>query len=915
MRAFIDNNKEHPRLAEARLQLGKVLLTRGVVLIETGKDEEESLATARQSLDAAAVVFDTIVEDLRSKLSEMQGTKIKPDDSEALALRDRYRGEFLQAFLMSGDVRERAADTLAQDAPERNKRYDEALAKYKELAEKYSDKLPGAQSAFYIGRIAAKKGDVEAALQAFQNTLKQPDVEELRMAKTDAAARAVQIYMSKSPPMAKEAVSLAGPWMDGLRPNERSLPEWQRLRVALAEAYLAVAGSEKPAEAKKLQGKARALLIAATKVPGGHMDQARTLLAAVGVDTSEAEATQIEPPKSYSEALVACRELLDAAKSEALPIQMLREDIDRGGENRDQLKQQLAETETSVQQKYAAASKTIQHGFTLINSEDTQQSINQGRFYLALAESNRKRYWEAAVVGEFVARRFPTDALALQCGLAALGAYQSMLLEADEEKQPAVMRKIEPLALFLAEKWPDDPNATAAANLLVQISLLDKRWEDAEKHLVRIPADSPSRSQFQCLLGQSLWNEYQQQLQAEQVDEANKTLQRSMEQLQAGVEGTRSDDVSNVTLLSALLLAKAKLEQGDAAGALQHLKNENYGPLKRTKGEHAVKSLSEGLVADSYRTALQAVVSQLKKGGNGDALLPEAKGLVDDLRNALSSEPNAEKRLVGIFSSLAKDIRKQIDKANPGERDNLIDAVQLFLEKVGEQSSDTTTDHWVAQTFIEMGEAAMGSQRPPATGKAKGLMEAAAKQLKTLIEGSQQDAEAVRQMRFELATTSRLMGDYGTAINELHKILQEQNTMVDAQIQAALSFQQWAMSPGFNPKYVKGALDNAISGAKPDRSGKHAIWGWTKLAKLTQGKPAYEATFFDARYRIAECLLQKGLLSPDSGDKEKYAAQSEKVVQITKNLYPELGGPADYKRNDELVRQAQLAQGKAVTGL
>ncbi|QDS86755.1 hypothetical protein EC9_09290 [Rosistilla ulvae] len=915
LRSFVDQQKDHPRVAEARMQLGKLLLTRAVVLLEGKELDDAQRKNARGSLDAAATVFDQIVEDLRGKLKAMQGNKIDSSDSAALALRERYRGEFLGANLLGGDVRERAGDTFPKDSPERVKRYDAALAKYKELAEKYSSLLPGAQAAFFIGRVQEKKGDVDAALTAYQNTLRQPDVEALRPAKTEAAARAVDILMSKSPPKTKEAIALAGSWMGGLRPNERSLPEWQVLRTALAKAYLASASDQKPADARKTKGTARALLVAATKVPGPHLGEARELLGNIGVEVTDEEAAPVEAPKSFAEALTACREMMDAAKMAALPIQVLKDEIARGGDNVDELKQQVVEAQADVDKRYEVASSMIQQGLALTSREDTQEAINQGRFSLAWIESQRERYWEAAVIGEFVARRFPTDALALQSGLVALNAYQSMLQAADETRQAALMRKIEPLAMFLSDQWPEDPNSASAANLLVQISMLDKRWDDAEKYLVKIPTDSPARAKFQNLLGQFLWNEYQQQIKADETEKAAGTLQRSMKQLEAGLKLVQRNDVDNTTLLSALLLSKAKLQNDDAKASLSILENETYGPLNRLKGDGALKAPGQGFVPDTYRTALQALVSQLKDGGDGGELLPKAKSMMSDLREALSSEPDSGKKLIGIYYSLAKDIRLQIENAKPNEKVKLIEAVKLFLGNVGDQSTDPATKHWVAQTFMEMGESAMGDVPPPATGQAKELLEAAAKQLKALLDDPSEDADAVRQIRFELATTSRMMGDYKGAINQLEQILKEKNSMIDAQVQAALSYQQWALSPGFNPKYVKNALNSAMSGARPDAKRKNTIWGWGKLAKLAQGKPAFEATFFDARYRIAECMYMTGQRSPEPSDKAKYAEKAEKVILGTLQLYPKLGGPEDVQRNDKLIRQAQQAQAKTPTGL
>ncbi|MCB0361025.1 MAG: hypothetical protein KDD44_15355, partial [Bdellovibrionales bacterium] len=303
----------------------------------SGRDvDDQARATARKAFDDAAVVFDEIVEDLRAKLKEMQGNKTDSGDTKALALREQYRGEFLMAMLLGGDVRERSADTETE-AAQRNKRLDAALAKYNELVEKYGGFVPGAQAAFYVGRVQEKKGDVDAALSAYQNTLNQPEADPLRLNKTEAAALGIKLLLAKDPPQFEAAINLGRPWMDGLRPNERTLAEWQVLRLQLAKSYIGKAQGEKPGEAKKSNNSARALLVAASKVPGEHLDETRQVLASLGVEATASEDVVVEAPDSYSTALTAARELMDAAKTAALPMQVIKDQIAKGGSNVDEL--------------------------------------------------------------------------------------------------------------------------------------------------------------------------------------------------------------------------------------------------------------------------------------------------------------------------------------------------------------------------------------------------------------------------------------------------------------------------------------------------------------------------------------------------------------------------------------------------
>ena len=106
----------HPRVSEARLQLGKLQLVRGAQLM-AGKVDDQQRQAARESYMAAAKTFDGIVDGLRDKLKEMQGQKIDATkEPEKAALRDNYRAEFLQGQLNSGEARRLAARTYDDPA-------------------------------------------------------------------------------------------------------------------------------------------------------------------------------------------------------------------------------------------------------------------------------------------------------------------------------------------------------------------------------------------------------------------------------------------------------------------------------------------------------------------------------------------------------------------------------------------------------------------------------------------------------------------------------------------------------------------------------------------------------------------------------------------------------------------------------
>ena len=105
----------HPRVPEARMQLGRLQMVRGMQLMALETDDDKR-TRARESFVAAAATFDLIVEQLREKLKEMQGAKIDVDQNpEQAVLRDRYRGEFLLALSSAGEYYEKGRASRGSD--------------------------------------------------------------------------------------------------------------------------------------------------------------------------------------------------------------------------------------------------------------------------------------------------------------------------------------------------------------------------------------------------------------------------------------------------------------------------------------------------------------------------------------------------------------------------------------------------------------------------------------------------------------------------------------------------------------------------------------------------------------------------------------------------------------------------------
>ena len=108
---------------------------------------------------------------------------------------------------------------------------------------------------------------------------------------------------------------------------------------------------------------------------------------------------------------------------------------------------------------------------------------------------------------------------------------------------------------------------------------------------------------------------------------------------------------------------------------------------------------------------------------------------------------------------------------------------------------------------------------------------------------------------YQISRAERMLGNYSVAIGSLEAMLKTKPMMIDAQVEAALAYEQWATT--LPPKFAPKSYAKSIHGAKPD-DGKNVIWGWGKISQLTSRDEKHRGTFFHARYHLALCRYSWG---------------------------------------------------------
>ncbi len=627
------------------------------------------------------------------------------------------------------------------------------------------------------------------------------------------------------------------------------------------------------------------------------------MLAKLGIEKPENTGTAADvQPKSLEEALTSSRELLQINEEMSKVRQQLADRAAQSGPEAEQAAKELETIDQQLRDGWATLVHLLRSGLAI--GDDDNERLNQARQYLAYVLFQRGDYWESAAVGHFLSRSAANKPEGLRGGLLAISAMQSLLRDLPEESSAGVVNQMQILGEHLVRTWPDDPQAAAAKGIMIRLALDNDRWDDARRLLAEVPAGN-ERATYQRLMGQLLWNRSLMLRQEQKVAEADALLADAATELRAGLEGIPGALTGAEALQAALVLARVELRRGNPAAALEVLDNKKYGPaaLVDQLGEP-----SDGFKSDLYSTELQAVVGVMTSAGSDtDALLQRATAVMHKLQESVKDKPDANERLVRIFIGLARDIRDQLESASPDRKTQLIGAFRVFLDSIGRSATEPATLQWTAQTLSQLGESSMGSNEARAQGQAAELLASSIRTFQSLRE--QLGDKTPASLLFQLGRAYRLSGEYKQAIDLFEQILKGSPTMLDAQVEAAKAYEQWAGA--VDAKYAARAYETALNGARPGPDGKNIIWGWGRISQMVSGRPEFRDQFFEARYRVALCRFLMGKASQNEQVLQKAITDITQVAA----LYPELGGPERRGQFDLLLKEIQKALGRKADGL
>ncbi|REK16582.1 MAG: hypothetical protein DWQ37_07675 [Planctomycetota bacterium] len=909
---FCREQPEHDLAGSARAQLADILLERGRSEMLASKPEDRDPAAARKLYEEARKQFAAAAEQIDAQLGEMP--KLVPDDDRELQSRKwKLAADLAEARLLQAGIDFEVARTYEPDSKQAKQHYTAAAKSYAALHETYRTRAVGLLARLWEGRCHQELGAFQQALGCFRQLLDVPDSNEMRSIKTKATRHALECWTSDQVKQYQAAIERGELWQKESGQGVDGT-DAQAIRYLTAVAYEKQAGALPAGDPnrKRLTSSAREHVSPIAKQPGAFQRPAKTLLVALAGGGAAAQAAQQDAePKTFAEAMEQARQALALMQDASASVTAA------------QSKGDAVAVEKLEAQRQAGASRAIhllRLAMQMADNETPIEELNTARHYLCFACWETERYYDAAVLGEFLAKNFPDSLAGRQGAKIAMASWVRLYGESEAEDRSFEIQRIQKIAEVIFQRWPDQQEAEDAALTLVNFAAAAQSVEQAVSYLDKIPEDSPRRGQAELRAGQALWSTYLRSLRMPEGERPSgdklEALRTQAEQvLTRGIGRLDKSDQIDATLATAVFsLAQIYVETDQPEKAIEWLTHPRFGPLTLVEKKHAAAQ-RPGFAVETYKMALRAFIAATPQQ------LDKAQAAMNSLEELVkaSGDEGAAESLTAIYISLGRQLQQNLESLRKSGKNKEVEriskAFEVFLDRVAKQPGNAgfATLNWIGETYYGLASS-LDTDGPGVSLTAQSYFEKAAGAYEPMLEMAANDPKYSEKPDTLIAVQLRLADCYGRAgkldraVDVINDVLAKKPSLLTAQVKAAEILQASGNSDPTG--YVK-----AIQGAEPNRQGRNKIWGWAKISQLTHNKPQFVETFHLARRNIAEARLGYATSQDDAERRRKVLEAGIGDLWSTYRSDRALGGPETAAQYDQVLKKMQKALGEEPLGL
>lgn len=466
--SFVKNHPDRPEVPDALVQKSKLLVERGylaMLLSEETEDrakKEAKIAEARAAFLDAHEAYGKAVVGLQKAKDRFPISLDKNDPRRAI--RDNLIASYLDGMLQQGVCSYELAQTYPAGSPDRAKYLDEALKQFESLRNAHRLQFAGLAAQMWQAKCFEEKGDIGAAIGLYKQLLENTDPLLRGLNRNVGYFYIVALFKRKEYPLAADQANV---WLRSFnRRDEIRSKEGLGVQLELAKAIDAqmptISEADKPAAQRKI------------------------------VDTLTQVVRFSSPFKNEALSLLKKYKPKAAMKAEEISRLTFQDAMEKADEAMSQ-----KDFERAIVLLKAAVAKA--------NPVTEIDKLHLARYNLAFCYYMTKQFYEADVLAEHLARRYPQAGLAPKATLIGMQALVEAYNTYTEIDRPSDIDRVVDLAKYTAETWPDREEGNDARLNLGIIYLGRGQYDRAIAVLEAIKRRSAVWLEGQTRLGGAHW--------------------------------------------------------------------------------------------------------------------------------------------------------------------------------------------------------------------------------------------------------------------------------------------------------------------------------------------------------------------------------------------------------------------------
>jgi hypothetical protein len=895
---FLKANPDHALSAQANSELANVYLGKARVEIIQSRNPNNSASKpasqekARGYLGEARKVFKAANDKYEAQYKGFPVFIDPEKDKPQFEEREKSLVNFIQAQLNLGITRYEEAQTYDRDNPKFAEILLAASGEFEAIHTRYRSQVAGLYGRMWQGKCFEEMGGdrITPALGIYNELLGHPGESPVMKRLQNKVLHFKLICLNTDQRHDYQVVvDNAQEW---LKENTRL----QRTREGLGIRWEAARACEKladaegitPGDKEKLLRQALSYSEYINKFPGEYKDPSLAM-----IQRLNAKLNRDGDPQDFATAFGLSRGLVTQSSTK-------KKDV----ENAVGPARQKADEE--LRRHAAEMVRMLKLSLKLWTPKEDINELNRARYWLAYAYYLQKdRNLEAAVLGEFVATKFHKDNpdLALDAAFIAMYSYIQAYSAAPETQKAFNVEQTIRVCDFITKTWPATDKSQDARLTLGQLYIRLKRPTDAFKVLGEVPETATQYLEAQLNAGMAYWQAYIDGATAPEAErptketldnyqaEARRILETAVQRLDEKKAKDQPSD-ENVSFAKTSLVQILNLS-GKYPEALAYLVE---GPKALVAAVSVKDEATRPAKGIASRPVAEHVHRELLRSYVGLQQLEKARSAMKDLERIASAGGGTAADVVKIYLDLGRELKKEVEQLQGAKDPRLNDVLksfEVFLDDLFQRKDgqDYNTLSWIGETYFALGDGLASGDKARADGyftRATGAFTEILKRAGT--EPAFLPVGADTGVKLRMVSCKRRQGAFEEAIQMARDVLTAKPRALDAQREAALTFEDWAASGDADKWLFAIDGDKAASKVKGSPKVPRVIWGWFDLGErlsvnLLGAKPSadLERDYLDARLHVATSRY-KYAQTQSGKPKEDALAQARRDIVVTSSM-------------------------------